>query len=157
MAISYGGQATLSPDGRYWWDGTAWVPVATPPPGPQPGSLPSVGLAARAPAVASPAGRSTLSADGRYMWNGVSWIPVAAISASQPVWQAPPVAVAQRRAVAPPFGGWIALAGAAALVIGSFMPWASVNLGIVSVGRSGIDAGDGWIFVGGAAVIAPVV
>jgi hypothetical protein len=42
-----------SPDGRYFWDGQQWVPVAPPPPAVQ------------------------LSPDGRYSWDGQQWVPVA--------------------------------------------------------------------------------
>jgi hypothetical protein len=47
--------AQLSPDGRYWWDGTAWHDsLHNPPP----------------PSVRSP--------DGAHWWDGGSWRPIPA-------------------------------------------------------------------------------
>jgi hypothetical protein len=53
-----------------------------------------------------------------------------------------------------PAAFWVALAGALAMVIGAFAPWARV-LGIVSV--SGTNAGEGWIVIIAAIVAAVVV
>jgi hypothetical protein len=47
--------AQLSPDGRYWWDGTAWHDGLHNPPPP-----------------------SVRSADGAHWWDGGSWRPVPA-------------------------------------------------------------------------------
>jgi hypothetical protein len=43
--------AALSPDGRFWWDGTSWQPTAAPAP------------------IAAP----ILSPDGNYWWDGTAW------------------------------------------------------------------------------------
>ena len=40
-----------SPDGRWWWDGRAWQPIAVPPPARQ------------------------YSPDGRWWWDGQTWSP----------------------------------------------------------------------------------
>lgn len=58
-------QATLSPDGRWRWDGARWVAVEAP-----------------VPAAAAPA---TLSPDGRWRWDGARWVPTG-----QPVAQTLP-------------------------------------------------------------------
>ena len=70
--------ATLSADGRYWWDGSRWNPVP-----PQ-----------AAPVV--PAG-AQLSPDGRYWWDGTRWAPVPPPLAAPPA----PVAPVQPWAAAP--------------------------------------------------------
>jgi hypothetical protein len=49
-----------------------------------------------------------------------------------------------------PANFWIYLAACGAMVIGAFGPWATVLGGLVS--RSGVDGGDGWFLVGGAAI-----
>ncbi len=43
----------LSPDGRYVWNGTQWVPSAPP---------------------------QQMSADGRWVWNGLRWMPNGAVA-----------------------------------------------------------------------------
>lgn len=49
-------------------------------------------------------------------------------------------------------GGWIAVGGGAAIVLGSLMPWATVNIGRISISKNGID-GDGQITATLGAVI----
>jgi hypothetical protein len=49
-----------------------------------------------------------------------------------------------------PANFWIYLGICGAMVIGAFGPWATVLGGLVS--RSGVDGGDGWFLVAGAAI-----
>jgi hypothetical protein len=49
---------------------------------------------------------------------------------------------AERR---PPVGAIVAIAGGVLLAIGSFLPWAEVSGGGVSVSAKGTDGSDGWI------------
>jgi uncharacterized RDD family membrane protein YckC len=55
-AVLQPGRRTVSPDGRFEWDGARWTPVQSPP-------LP--------PPPATP----ILSPDGRYEWDGQQWAP----------------------------------------------------------------------------------
>jgi hypothetical protein len=59
---------TMSPDGRWWWDGSAWQDAAT--------SCPPT--ASRSP-------------DGNYWWDGTAWraMPMAKLSAPTPPSQPP--------------------------------------------------------------------
>lgn len=71
--------ATLSPDGRWRWDGTQWVQAAAP--APSPATLSPDGRSSWdgtqwvATAVPAPA-PAALSPDGRWGWDGTQWIPV---------------------------------------------------------------------------------
>jgi hypothetical protein len=51
--LSVAGQQIYSPDGRWWWDGRAWQPVASPPVAPTEGA--------------------PVSPDGRWWWDGAAW------------------------------------------------------------------------------------
>lgn len=48
----------------------------------------------------------------------------------------------------------VVLGSAVAMAIGAFLPWAKVVFFLGTVSASGIDGGDGWFYVGGAAVLA---
>jgi hypothetical protein len=52
--------------------------------------------------------------------------------------------------------GWVTLGGAIVLFLGSFLPWASVDLGFGSVSKNG-TSGDGVFTLIGAVVIALLV
>ena len=54
-----------------------------------------------------------------------------------------------------PANFWMYLVACGAMVIGAFGPWATVFGGLVS--RSGVDGGDGWFLIGGAAVGVPLL
>ena len=56
---------TLSPDGRYYWDGTAWQPVEQQPPT-DTGNMTLTSYNPSAPR----------SPDGRYWWDGRAWQPI---------------------------------------------------------------------------------
>ena len=58
--------ATLSPDGNYYWNNSAWVPV-----------MPAAPAAATQPPFA-PQSPVQYSPDGRHHWNGSAWVPVTA-------------------------------------------------------------------------------
>ncbi len=62
-----------SPDGRWWWDGSQWLPAPGPPP-PAPSVAPGV----------------QYSPDGRWWWNGWQWTPATG----------PPPAAAHNRVTA---------------------------------------------------------
>jgi len=50
-------------------------------------------------------------------------------------------------------GGALAVAGALALVVGAFLPWITASAGSLgTVSQSGVGGGDGWFFIGGAAL-----
>ena len=56
----------LSPDGKYWWDGSKWVPLdvqSAPPPVVQSGSI-----------------QRQFSPDGRWWWDGQRWLPYKPIT-----------------------------------------------------------------------------
>jgi hypothetical protein len=66
----------VSPDGKFYWDGTRWVPMPT--------------AAVQEPQpVAESAPSRQLSPDGKYYWDGTRWVPMQAAAAQE---QAPPVA-----------------------------------------------------------------
>lgn len=84
--------STLSPDGRWRWDGTRWVAVETPATTPDrlspdgrwrwdgtqwvAAQVPAAATApAPAPAPAPPRAPATLSPDGQWRWNGAQWVP----------------------------------------------------------------------------------
>jgi S1-C subfamily serine protease len=93
-------EQALSADGRWRWDGQAWVPTSAPPPAPPgvaaavpaPTAMPSPPIpppppppaaAEPAPAPAEPATSSSgpgpsaaiVSADGLWRWDGQAWVP----------------------------------------------------------------------------------
>ncbi len=45
------------------------------------------------------------------------------------------------------FAAYVVGAGAALMVGGSFLPWVKLNAFFITISRSGVDAGDGWISV----------
>ena len=102
---------TLSPDGRFWWDGIGWQPV---------------------------------SPDGQAYWNGLVWVPLR-VAPRPPLSLVPPT---------PSRAGIVLLIGALGLLLGAILPWVSISFGPSSSSGSGTDAGDGWWFIGGAAVVA---
>lgn len=66
--------ATLSPDGRWRWDGSRWVAVnaGTPAPGAAQAPTPAP---VRDPAPTPASSPATLSPDGRWRWDGAQWVP----------------------------------------------------------------------------------
>ncbi len=74
----------VSPDGKFYWDGTRWVPMQTPAaPGPQP--------------VAESARSLQLSLDGKSYWDGERWVPTTAPTTSGVPAQIPPSYAAPKK------------------------------------------------------------
>lgn len=79
----------------------------------------------------------------------------AASRASTAEWRAPaggfPVESTRDLTLA----GWLLLGGGVALVLGAFLPWATITAPLIgTVSKSGIDGGDGWIMVAVGLVLA---
>src|SRR3954464_2422847 len=54
-------------------------------------------------------------------------------------------------------GLFVALVAAlAGIAVGSIAPWVTVT-GLINLSRGGLDAGDGWISLGAAALCAPIL
>ena len=97
----------------------------------QPSVARDVSWADPAPAARPAAPRTTLSA----------------VSGAPPGPRTPPAYAASTPAPAAavsPSGVGV-LIGGGMLVVGSFLPWITVNAGIIAVSRNGMDGGDGWV------------
>lgn len=67
-------------------------------------------------------------------------------------WQATPPAPTQRRAV--PLAAWLMIAGAALLIVGSFLPWFTIaDESFSGMNEIGGEARDGPVFVGLGVII----
>jgi len=93
--------------------------------------------------IPSPPG-ATLSPDGLYWWDGTRWVPRADSTPAR-------LPSGVTRAGDAPVAATVAT-GALLAAIGAFLPWATASTFGITLNRSGIDGGDGWFTVVGAAL-----
>ena len=77
-------QPPLSPDGRFWWNGTQWIPVPVPGSSWAPRAAPQ-GVAERSPIVLPVAVPRPISPDGMWWWDGAAWRPTRQLP-QRPAW-----------------------------------------------------------------------
>ena len=130
-----------SGDGTHWWDGAAWRPVGPDQRYYSDGArwIPLPQAAFPAPPMAAPQRQQPVPAG--WAWNGQAWVPAFG-GAARPARPRQPDVLAAAAV----------MIGVVLTVAGAFLPWAKAETIGLSLSKSGVDGGDGWITIGAAAV-----